>query len=113
MRRFLGYLALSLIWTGVLSPFVAAAQLSTPHACCLRSGLHRCQQDSSETGFHAPKANCRYSTPVPLPTVTALELKQFNLSTPMTASFLVHAALACAYDASPNKQSARGPPLSL
>lgn len=113
MRRFSAYFALSVIWAGVLNPILAAAQMSSVPACCRRSGMHHCQKDSGETGFHAPRAKCPFSAPIPLATFAGLESAQFSLSTPAIAGFVAPTTLDRTYHAVPYERSARGPPVSL
>ena len=116
MRRLSTYFALSVIWAGVLTPFVPAAQLSTVPACCRRSGMHHCQtysRTSRETGFQAPRPKCPYATPVLFAAVTGLESEKFNLSAPLIAGFSVPAPLDRAYKAAVRNQSTRAPPPSL
>ena len=119
MRRLSAYFALLVIWTGVLSPFVTAATLSSVPVCCRRNGMHHCQMysgqtgSSSETGLHAQRPRCPYSTPVFLAALTGLEFARFNLSIPNAAGFVVPARLDRAYAAAVQHQSARGPPSLL
>ena len=116
MRRFSTYFALSVIWAGVLTPFVTAAHLSTTPACCRRNGMHHCQRfsgSSREKELQSPRTKCPYATPVLFTTVTAVESEKFNLSTPSIAGFFVPAPLDRAYKAAVRNQSARAPPLSL
>jgi len=113
MRRLSAYFALALVWAGVLTPFLAAVQISTIHACCLRAGLHHCQGSSSEAGFHAPQNNCPYSMPIPLAAFTGLESAKVKFCAPAVAGFVAHTALDRGYRADGQQLSARGPPLSL
>jgi hypothetical protein len=113
MRRLAAYLALSVVLAGLLVPFLAAAQLSTIHACCLRGGLHHCQRPSSEARFYAPRADCPYSTPLPFAAFTGLESAKFNLSTPTVARFVAHAHVERASGVDAFNWRARGPPVSL
>jgi len=119
VRRLSTYFALLLIWAGVLTPFVTAAQLSSVPACCRRNGMHHCQMYSGQTGssggtgFRAQPPRCPYSTPALLAVLTGLEPVRFNLSTPAAAGVVAPARLDRAYAAAVQHQSARGPPSLL
>jgi hypothetical protein len=116
MRRLFTYFALSVIWAGVLNPFVTAAQLSAAPACCRRNGMHHCQMSSGssrETGFQAPRPKCPYATPVTRAALTALESARFNLSTPAAAGLVAPAPLHRAYAADLHNRTARGPPPTI
>src|SRR5450432_1332822 len=116
MRRLSAYFALSVIWAGVLTPFVTAAQVSTVRACCRRDGTHHCQKapgSSSEAGFQALQPHCPYATPVLLAAVAGLESAKFTLSTPARSGLVALAPLHRAHAADLYNQSARGPPVSL
>jgi hypothetical protein len=113
MRRFSAYLALAVVWAAVLNPFFATAEVSTVHACCLRSGMHHCQKYSGEAGFHTPRAKCPYSAPIPIGRFTGLETEQFILSTPLIAGFVALTRLDRRDTSASYDRSARGPPLSL
>ncbi len=113
MRRLSAYFALLLICAGALSPLLAAAQMSSVPACCRRSGIHRCQKDSGETGFHAPQAKCPYSTPITVARFPGLESKQFSLATPLIEGFVALTAFDRDYTSAAYERSARGPPLPL
>jgi hypothetical protein len=120
MRRLSTYFALSLIWAGLLAPFVSAAQLSPVPACCRRNGMHHCQMYSRssrdtgrEAGFQSPRPKCPYATPLTLAALTAVEPARFNLSTPATAGFVAPAPFHRAHAPDLHNRTARGPPPSL
>lgn len=113
MRRLSAHFALLVIWAGVLTPLMAAAQMSRVPACCRRSGIHRCQKDSDDAGFHAPQRKCPYSTPITVARFPGLESKQFRLSTPLIAGFVALTPLDRYYTSAADDRSARGPPLPL
>jgi hypothetical protein len=116
MRRLSAYFALLVIWSGAVTPFVTAAQVSTVPTCCRRNGMHHCQiysRTSRETGFQSPRPKCPYATPVLFAAVTGLESEKFNLSAPSIAGFFAPAPLDRACKAAVRNQSARAPPPSL
>src|SRR5258708_37911334 len=116
MRRLSAYFALFVIWAGILNPFLAAAQLSTVHACCRRSGTHHCQKYSGaprEAEFQAPNPNCPYAAPMPVAALTALEPARFSIFAPSLAGFVASARMDRAHAADLHHQSARGLPPSL
>jgi hypothetical protein len=119
MRRLSAYFALSVIWVGILSPFVTAAQVSTVRDCCRRNGTHHCQkasgppESSSEAGFQTPQPHCPYSMPGLLAAVAGLESAKFSLSAPARSGLVAPLSLHRIYAADLYGQSARGPPVSL
>ena len=116
MRRLTAYFALSVVWAGILNPFVTAAQLSTVPACCRRSGVHHCQTSSGssrETGFRAASPKCPFATPLLSAALTGLESTRFSLSSPAIAELVVSVPVDPAYAATARSQSARAPPPSF
>jgi hypothetical protein len=120
MRRLSTYFALSLIWAGLLAPFVPAALLSPVPACCRRNGMHHCQissrssrENSRATGFQSPRPKCPHATPALFAAATGLESEKFNLSTPAVAGFIAPASFDQVYKTAARNQSARAPPQSL
>jgi hypothetical protein len=118
MRRLAAHLALAAIWLGSLGPFVAVAQLSAVPACCLRSGLHHCQNSagdtpSSDPEFHAAKTACPYSAPLPPTSFRGLKASRFSLASPTGAGFVGGQMTLSALLRSAFALSARGPPVLL
>jgi hypothetical protein len=116
MRCLSTYFALSIIWAGLLAPFVSAAQLSPVPACCRRNGMHHCQifsGSSRETGFQSPRPKCPYATPVLFAPVTGVQSEKFNLSTPAIAGFIAPAPLDRTYALAADNRTARAPPSLL
>jgi len=118
MRRLAAHLALAAIWLGSLGPFVATAQNSSVHACCLRSGLHHCQNSSSDTSssdaeFRAPKNACPYSAPLPLTTFTGLETSIFGFASPIATGYITRKTSVPDYLSPLSELPARGPPVLL
>ena len=116
MRRLSAYLALSVIWAGVLNPFVTAAQLSTVPACCRRNGMHHCQiysGSSRETGFQSQRPKCPHATPLLFASATGLESEKFNFSAPAIAGLVAPASLDRTDAEATHNQSARAPPSLL
>ncbi len=111
MQRFTARLVLLFFALGTCAPFLQALSAASLHACCLRAGLHHCQGSSSETGFHAPRANCPHSTPITLTAFNGLESAKFNLSTPAISGFVALTPLDRAYGVNAHNRGARGPPL--
>jgi len=50
MRRLTARLFLFFALAGSLAPLGLAAIAAPPHACCLRKGVHHCQDSASESG---------------------------------------------------------------
>jgi hypothetical protein len=118
MRRLAAHLALVSIWLGSLTPFLAAAETSNLHACCLRNGMHHCQgagsdSSSSSTEFRATRAACPYATPLPLTNFSGLEASQFSLPSPGVAAFIAAQSSQPAFFSAVYTLSARGPPVLL
>jgi hypothetical protein len=116
MQGLSAYFALSVVWAGLFTPFVTAAQLSTTPACCRRSGMHHCEmypRSSRETGFQSPRSKCPYATPVLFASVNGLESGTFNLVAPSIAGFVALAPLDCPRATDSHNQGARAPPQSF
>ncbi len=118
MRRLAAHLALVSIWLGSLVPFLAAAEVSNLHACCLRNGMHHCQGAASDgssgsTEFRSTRATCPYSAPLPLTNFSGLEASQFRLASPAVAGFIAAQAIQPAFFSAVHGLSARGPPVLL
>src|SRR5579864_6103618 len=117
MRRLAAHLAIAAIWLGSLGPFVAVGQSSSVHACCLRSGMHHCQNStgapSSDPEFRAARTACPYSAPLPPTSFGGLEASRFNLASPNTDGFAARQVTQSAFLRPVSVLSARGPPVLL
>ena len=116
MRRVWAHLALAATCIGFLSPLIIAAQTSTIHACCLRSGKHHCHDSLSASGepaFTAKHDQCPYSASPTLSSFQGVQGTQFNLHLPLVSGFLSPSAFEHGYRAGARKWSARGPPAVL
>jgi|SRR5579864_2230055 len=117
MRRLAAHLALAAIWLGSLGAFVDMPQSSSAHACCLRSGIHHCQNSagapSSDLEFRAARTACPYSAPLPPTSFGGLEASTFSLASPTGAGFVGGQISLSALLSSVFVLSARGPPVLL
>jgi hypothetical protein len=113
MRRFAAHFALAAIYATLLAPVVLAAQESSLHACCLRTGTHHCHGDSSEDGFHSKTSACPYFGPLSPTASFGLEPDKFSINSPAVAAFIVQHAPTLPSLESARNLSARAPPSSL
>jgi len=113
MRRFAAHLALAAIYAGFFAPLVVAAQESSPHACCLRTGAHHCQAPSNEAGFHSKGDACPYSTPLPPTVAFGLESAKFCVASLDISGFATHKQSSSYSPLAARNLSARAPPISL
>jgi hypothetical protein len=90
MRRFAAHFALAAIYATLIAPFALAAQESSLHACCLRTGAHHCQADSDEAGVHSAANTCPYSTPLLVASYAGIQAANFRISSPGLAGFVTH-----------------------
>src|SRR5437868_760402 len=110
MRRISAHLALTAIYATLLAPFAFAAQESSLHACCLRSGTHHCQGDSTDSGLHSKASACPYFGPLSPTASFGLEPENISINSPAAAGFIVqHATSLRSLEAARNL-SARAPP---
>ncbi|MBV8476941.1 MAG: hypothetical protein JOZ36_09765 [Acidobacteria bacterium] len=113
MRRVLAHLALAVTCIGILSPLLAAAQLSTVHACCLRKGSHHCHELSGLLGeqeFRAQHELCPYSARITLSTFHGLQATKFELGSPWIFGIIHQIAVESGFCAATREWCARGPP---
>jgi len=113
MRRFAAHLALAAIYAGFFAPLVAAAQESSLHACCLRTGAHHCQAPSNEAGFHAKGTACPYSAPLPPTASFGFGAAEFRITSLDVAGFVTHKRSSSYLPLAVSDFSARAPPVSL
>lgn len=116
MRRIAAHLALAAIWLGSFAPVVISSQLSTLHACCLRSGMHHCQSatnSSSDTEFRAPRSACPYSAPLPPSSFSSLETAKFLVAAPDLIGIVAARSSSSGFSHSVSRLSARAPPALL
>lgn len=113
MRRLAAYLALAAIYAGFFAPLVIAAQESSPHACCLRTGAHHCQAPSNEAGFHAKGNTCPYSAQLPPTASFGFGAAKFCITSLDVAGFLTHKRSSSYSPLAVRNLSARAPPSSL
>lgn len=116
MRRVLAHLALAATCIGFLSPLLAATELSTVHACCLRKGNHRCHElldSSGEREFRAKHDICPYSARMTLSRFHGLQATKFDLGLPWLTGIVSQTAVASGFSTAAREWSARGPPAVL
>lgn len=113
MRRFAAHLGLAAIYIGLFAPFAIAAQQSSLHACCLRTGAHHCQADSSEAGFHSAANTCPYAAQLLPTTYSGLEAEKFRISSPDVAALVTHQSYHSHSASAIRDLPARAPPSSL
>src|SRR5256885_1470761 len=113
MRRLAAHFALAAIYATLLAPFALAAQESSLHACCLRSGAHHCHGDSHQAGVNSATNSCPYASPLLLTTYAGIQAAKFRVSLPALTDFVTHPnyhshSLVLVRDA-----AARAPPVAL
>jgi len=113
MRRVAAHLALAAIYIGLFAPFAIAAQESSLHACCLRTGIHHCQAPSNEGGFHSAANSCPYVAQLPPATYSGLEAAKFRISSPDVAALVTHQSYRSQSASAVRDLPARAPPSSL
>lgn len=118
MRRLAAHFAIAALWLGSLGPFVAVGQSTSLHACCLRAGVHHCQNSagdtpSSDLEFRAAKTACPYSAQLPPTSFGGLEAAKFSLASPTGAGFVSGQMSPFGLLSSVFALSARGPPVLL
>jgi hypothetical protein len=113
MRRFAAHLALAAIYAGFFAPLVVAAQESSLHACCLRTGTHHCQAPSNEAGFHSKGNACPYSAPLPPTVAFGLEPAKFRITSLDVSGFVTHKRSSSYSPLTVRNFAARAPPISL
>lgn len=113
MRRVTAQFAFVAIWIGFLGPAVATAEETGLHACCLRSGVHHCQESSGAPGFQS-KNTCPYSSPVPFfAAFSGWQVAKFTLAVPQTGELLAPKIAHRVRQLTARELSARGPPSLL
>jgi len=113
MRLFTAHVALAAIYIGILAPAALAVQESSLHACCLRTGTHHCQGQSTDAGFHSKASACPYAGPLSLTASFGLESAKFSINSPTAAEFTVQYASFFPSLTAARNLSARAPPSSL
>ena len=117
MRRFAAHFALITIWLGSLAPFVAASEVSQLHACCLRKGMHHCQDASSEASptneLRARATKCPYAAPRPLTSFTGLSTANFSIASPVLARAVIAQVRRTKIFSPFDDLSSRAPPVLL
>jgi hypothetical protein len=113
MRRFAAHLALAAICAGFFAPLVVAAQESSLHACCLRTGAHHCQAPSNEAGFHSKGNACPYSAPLPPTASFGFGAAKFRITSLDVAALVTHKRSSSYSPLAVSNLSARAPPVSL
>jgi hypothetical protein len=113
MRRLSAHFALAAIYATLLAPFALAAQESSLHACCLRTGMHHCQADSHEAGVHSATNTCPYSTPLLLAGYAGIQAAEFHVSSPVVTGFVTNPNYYSHSPALIRAAAARAPPVAL
>jgi hypothetical protein len=113
MRRLAAHLALAAIYAGFFAPLVVAAQESSLHACCLRTGAHHCQAPSNEAGFHSKGNTCPYSAPLPPTASFGFGAAEFRITSLDEAGFVTRKRSSSCSLLALRNLSARAPPVSL
>lgn len=117
MRRLAAHFALIAIWLGSLAPFIAASDVSQLHACCLRKGMHHCQDVSSEASpnseLRALATKCPYASPRPLTSFTGLNTANFRIASPVATGAVAAQVPHTKFFSSFEDRSTRAPPVLL
>jgi hypothetical protein len=113
MRRISAHFALAAIYATLLAPFALAAQESSLHACCLRTGMHHCQADSHEAGVHSATNTCPYSTPLLVAGYAGIQAAEFHISSPAVTGFVTDPNYHSHSPALIRDAAARAPPVAL
>jgi hypothetical protein len=113
MRRISAHFALAAIYATLLAPFALAAQESSLHACCLHTGAHHCQGDSSEAGVHSATNTCPYTAPLLLTAYAGIEAATFRVSSPALSGFVTHPNCHSHSPVLVRDAAARAPPAAL
>lgn len=113
MRRFAAHLALAAIYATLLAPLALAAQESSLHACCLRTGAHHCQADSHDAGVHSATNTCPYAAPLLLTTYAGFEAGKFRISSPALTGFVTRLNYHLHSPVLIRDAAARAPPVAL
>ena len=110
MRRISAHFALLLIYCTMLAPFLAAAQQSSLHACCLRAGAHHCQSDSHEAGAHSAGNVCPHAMPLLISGYVGIQSAKFRFNSPALSGFVTKFTSQLQMPALVRNSAARAPP---
>ena len=111
MRKVAAHLALAALWAGLGTPFLQAAEGARVPACCLRTGSHHCQTESSnDLAWRSERIPCPYSTPRPLAKLAALGVGNRRLSSLAVLGFILAANPSSGPILSSQPTFSRGPP---
>lgn len=116
MQRWFANLALVAICVGTLSPFFAAAQVSSVHACCLRNGAHHCADSADPSSEHTVRVKCSacpWNVANSGTSAQGLHAARFSFCVLTEADTVALASIDGDDQLVPSGRSARSPPSSL